>query len=135
MFYLPDYERYATDCVDEPADFDIEQIARDLRDALDGADPETMDSDEFWDIILRNQIKSVRLKGQEMFDHLIADYKREGETCQVKRSENGWYYIYGGELDGMGFKFYEDAAEELGREGYKLACAYKQPSWRIGKGC
>ena len=56
MFYLPDYEQYATDCVDEPADFDIEQIARDLRDALDGADPETMDSDEFWAIIQRNQL-------------------------------------------------------------------------------
>lgn len=54
MFYLNDYKQFAADYVDNAEDFDLDAIAEELRDALDGADPESMDSDEFVAIIERN---------------------------------------------------------------------------------
>lgn len=56
MFYLPDYIRFAADYVDDPEAFDLEAIALELRDRLDGADPDTMDADEFTEIVQAYQL-------------------------------------------------------------------------------
>lgn len=55
MFYLQDYKQFAADYVDDENDFDLDAIADELRDALNGESPDTMDQDEFTAIIERNQ--------------------------------------------------------------------------------
>lgn len=61
MFHTTDYKSYAADAITNGAgavdEFDLDQIAWDLDEALDGASPDEMDFDDFWDIIARNAIE------------------------------------------------------------------------------
>lgn len=61
MFHTPDYKSYAADAITNGAgaveEFDLDQIAWDLDEVLDGASPDEMDFDEFWEIIARNAIE------------------------------------------------------------------------------
>lgn len=60
MFYFPDYKSYAEECITNGAatadEYDLDQIANELDEALDGASPDEMDFDEFWEIVARNEL-------------------------------------------------------------------------------
>lgn len=60
MFYLPEYKNYAANAITNGAgtvdEYDLDQIARELRDTLDGDSPDEMDPDVFWEIISRNAL-------------------------------------------------------------------------------
>lgn len=55
MFYLEDYKKYAFDSLVNPFSFNLDEIAKQLLNTLNGKSPETMNPDDFWDIVECNQ--------------------------------------------------------------------------------
>lgn len=56
MMYLPDYRNYVKDYLGEDEDdFEVDKIAEELRDVLEGRSPEDMDYDQFIEVVQKWQ--------------------------------------------------------------------------------
>lgn len=51
MYYFENYKKYVYDSLAKPWEFDLDEIAKNLLNTLQGKSPITMNPDKFWDVV------------------------------------------------------------------------------------